>query len=968
MTKLSHAGAITAGERLTSHLYPKRRTALSLAIAVALGLPAVGYAQATPPAPPAEEELEEVVVTGIRAGIESAIALKADSGSIVEAISAEDIGKLPDTSIAESIARLPGITSQRAEGRASAISLRGTDPGFTTALMNGREQVSTGDNRSVEFDQYPSELINQVVVYKTPDSQLVGQGLAGTIDLRTIRPLDYGTQAVVLNLRGEYNADANLGADSDDTGYRFSFSYVDQFLDNTVGIAFGYARLDSPLATSGFGTYEPWNAAGSSGGAASCGGGSPANCVSNPGVTAGNYTTNGMKVRADMGSTVRDGLMASVQYKPTDRYETVLDLYYSTMDQTNNARSLEVNLGGYPGPCCDGTFPDGTVFGYSNTTVKNNTVVAGTLNNVVPLARNFLFETDDEILATGWRNEFQLNDEWQLVADLSYSKATREQDQFEVNAQYVPLPANGTAPRNIYDTGTFRLRGTGSMPSLSFLLDYADPTQVQVGPTIYGAGYTKAPEVEDELTSFRVDAIRDADLWWFSQTSFGINYADRTKDKISPESGLSTIGGGYYQIDDRFLLSPMNLNYADAGRALAWKVRGVLDAYYDPIVYGDPTTLPYLAPKYWDVEEEVWTGYLRADLSRDLSDTVRLRGNIGLQIITTDQSSSSFRVINAYTPTQQVLTVSDGKTYTDVLPQLNFAFELPDDQAVRVGVSRQMARARMDQLKATEEVGYDSATGIPGGSGGNPQLDPWRANALDVSYEKFFADRKGYVSAATFYKDLRSYIYTQVDPNRDYSDVLATLPPGFFAPGVVPQTTGNFSLPVNGDGGYLFGLEFAVSVPFDMFSEALDGFGAIVSYAYTDSDIEIQGSISSVASDNIPLPGLSEDVWNATLYYEKYGFGARIATRYRSEYIGEVTNFANDRTLRFVDSDMITDAQVSYLFDGNVLNGTLEGLQLLFQINNLTNEPYVAYSEDKQRLLDYQEYGTQYLFGVNYRF
>jgi TonB-dependent receptor len=279
-----------------------------------------------------------------------------------------------------------------------------------------------------------------------------------------------------------------------------------------------------------------------------------------------------------------------------------------------------------------------------------------------------------------------------------------------------------------------------------------------------------------------------------------------------------------------------------------------------------------------------------------------------------------------------------------------------------------MARARMDQLKATEEVGYDSATGIPGGSGGNPQLDPWRANALDVSYEKFFADRKGYVSAATFYKDLRSYIYTQVDPNRDYSDVLATLPPGYFAPGVVPQTTGSFSLPVNGDGGYLFGVEFAVSVPFDMFSEALDGFGAIVSYAYTDSDIEIQGSISSVASDNIPLPGLSEDVWNATLYYEKYGFGARIATRYRSEYIGEVTNFANDRALRFVDSDMITDAQVSYLFDGNVLNGTLEGLQLLFQINNLTNEPYVAYSEDKQRLLDYQEYGTQYLFGVNYRF
>jgi len=151
----------------------------------------------------AEEPIEEVVVTGIRRGIRDAIEVKRQSGSIVEAISAEDIGKLPDTSIADSISRLPGLTSQRAEGRASAISLRGTDPGFTTALLNGREQVSTGDNRSIEFDQYPSELLSSVVVYKTPDAQLVGQGLAGTIDMRTTRPLEYGRRAIVFNIRGE---------------------------------------------------------------------------------------------------------------------------------------------------------------------------------------------------------------------------------------------------------------------------------------------------------------------------------------------------------------------------------------------------------------------------------------------------------------------------------------------------------------------------------------------------------------------------------------------------------------------------------------------------------------------------------------------------------------------------------------------------------------------------------------------
>jgi TonB-dependent receptor len=160
------------------------------------------------------------------------------------------------------------------------------------------------------------------------------------------------------------------------------------------------------------------------------------------------------------------------------------------------------------------------------------------------------------------------------------------------------------------------------------------------------------------------------------------------------------------------------------------------------------------------------------------------------------------------------------------------------------------------------------------------------------------------------------------------------------------------------------GLEFSTSVPFNMFSDALDGFGAQFSYSYTDSDISIEGSVSSVPINNIPLPGLSQDVWNLTLYYEKYGFAARINTRYRSEYLGEVTNFANDRGFRFVDEDQITDAQFSYSFDGD----RLDGLQLLFQINNLTNEPYVAYSQDKTRVLDYQEYGTQYLLGLNYRF
>ena len=897
-----------------------------------------------------EEVIEEIVTTGIRGSIQRAIDLKQTSNSIVEAVSAEDLGRLPDTSIADAISRLPGLTSQRAEGRASAISLRGTDPGFTTALLNGREQVSTGDNRSVEFDQYPSELLNAVLVYKTPDSSLVGQGLVGTIDLRTVRPLDYGNTAFAANIRGEMNSHDDLGADSDEWGSRISVSYIDQFMDGTVGLAVGYARLDAPLATRGFGTYAPWGAVNKS------------NPDWNAGVPDGTLTTNGMKVRTDMGSTERNGFMAALQFEPNDRYSGIVDLYYSTMEQTNNARSLEVNLGDYPAVCCDGPWPPGTQFGYSDVTVSNGVAVAGDVLQVVPLARNFLFLTDDEVLSVGFNNNFMLNDEWSLLADLSYSKATREQDQFETQAQYVPL-SDPTQPANQYDTATFQLNGTSSMPTLSFVRDYADPDQVQVGPTIYGAGYTKAPVVEDEIASFRVDLVRAAEFGWFDEIAVMANYTERTKDKISPESGLSTANGGYNRVDDRFLTSPMNLDYAGAGQALAWDVGGVLNEYFNPIVYGDPTTLPYLAGKYWDVQEDVWTVALRGNLFHELSSNVTLLGNVGVQVVGTDQSSSSFFVTRAFTPDQVVTRVSDGKSYEHVLPQVNLVFAMGDVHAVRVGLAKTIARARMDQLKATEESGYDFITGEPGGSGGNPLLDPWEAWNFDVAYERYFGEGEGYVAVAGFYKDLETYIYDQT-VRYDFTTLLENTPPALFPPGVTPQTEGDFTRPVNGSGGYVQGLELSASVPFNMFSESLDGFGAQFSYSYTDSDIAIQGSVSSIPIESIPLPGLSQDVWNLTLYYENYGFAARINTRYRSEYIGEVTNFANDRGFRFVDADQITDAQFSYSFQGD----RLSGLQLLFQINNLTNEPYVAYSQDKTRVLDYQEYGTQYLLGLNYRF
>ena len=235
--------------------FTSKRSWLLGTAALALAVSGTAYAQDASGEDEDEAVQDVVIVTGIRGSIANSIAAKRNSDSIVEAISAEDIGKLPDNSIAESLARLPGLTAQRVRGRAQVLSVRGLGPDFTTALLNGREQVTAGDNRGVEFDQYPSELISSALVYKTPDASLIGQGLAGTVDLRTVRPLDYSERTVSFGARYELADIGALNAGSDAEGYRITGTYIDQFANDTIGVAIGIVNQSSPTQAE---RWEAW--------------------------------------------------------------------------------------------------------------------------------------------------------------------------------------------------------------------------------------------------------------------------------------------------------------------------------------------------------------------------------------------------------------------------------------------------------------------------------------------------------------------------------------------------------------------------------------------------------------------------------------------------------------------------------------------------------------------------------------
>jgi iron complex outermembrane receptor protein len=920
--RLQHVRCVSVG-RVRLALATAACGLLLLAVAAS---PAYSQEQTGAGAESTEQKLTVITVTGVRAAIETAIAVKQGSDLIVEAISAEDIGKLPDTSIAESISRLPGLTSQRSDGRASDISIRGTDPQFATGLLNGREQVSTGDNRSIEYDQYPSELVSGVVVYKTPDASLIGQGLSGTIALQTIRPLEYGRRTTVVDIRGEKNSDASLGSDSKNNGYRASVSFIDQFLDNTLGLAIGYARLSSPVVGRELGLYDPWHL----------------NGTEHAGVPANVYVTDGVKSLASSGSNVRDGALATVEWRPTTAYTSTLDLYWTSSLQNNNRRSMEVNLGNYP-----------NTTNYSNLQIVGDTLVGATIGNSVPLARNFLYITSDEIFQAGWNNKWK-GDAWSVMGDLAYSRATRDEHDYETQGQYTG---------GVTDTVSYFLPGT-SQPTFTAQRSYTNPAQVLVGPTIYGGGYSRFPHVVDELKSFRLEGAHPAG-GWFSDFLVGANYDDRTKTKHQPETGLNTIGGTFDQIASNLLLSPANLSFSGTPPSLAWNVPGVLNTYFQPIVPN--STAGFLVAKNWEVLEKITTGYLKGNLNHELSPSVTLRGNIGVQVVHTDQSSNSmfFNEVNNPATGKPIgaSPISDGKKYNDVLPAANLVFELPAQQLLRFSAAREVARPRMDQMNAGYDFNVSTTTGIPSDSIGNPKLDPWRADALDLSYEKYFAN-KAYISIAAFYKNLKSYIYDVTSNSFDLSQLVSQLPPP--PPGQPPRLNiGSFTQPVNGAGGRLDGFELTASAPGELLADWLSGFGASVSLSETDSSINVLGQVAGGAtSSTIPLPGLSKTVASAMLYYEKYGFAARVASRYRSNYIGEITDFAGDRALEYVRHELITDFQTSYEFK----EGRAQGLMVMFQVNNLTNTPFIDYSLITARTRDYETFGRDFFFGLNYKF
>src|SRR5206468_273078 len=414
-----------------------------------------------------------IIVTGFRAALRSSTAKKKNSETVVESVTAEDIGKLPDNSIGESIARLPGLAAQRSNGRANIISIRGFGPDFSTTTLNGRQQTTTNDSRAVEFDQYPSEILSGVDVYKTAEADHTAGGLVGSIDLRTIRPLDYGHRVIAVGVRGTY-VDQKLLPKSTDKGGRVFGTFVDQFSHDTIGLAVSAAYTSEPYQT------RDWNAWGY--------GGYP----------GGGQGMNGVKTWFEADVLKRFGGTATLQGRLSDNLTMSLDGFYSHYVDNIDQKGFEMpfNCGGFCGHDA-----------ISNVTTANGLVTSATIMGT-PVIENYATDRHANQYSVGWNTLWDGHNGWRAMGDVSWSRTDRNEHRIETTAGLI----NGHLSTGPTATVGYTLTPHGP----EFTSNYDGASSNLVLTDVEGwsgspvqAGYDKVRKSKDDLKELRGEIERE---------------------------------------------------------------------------------------------------------------------------------------------------------------------------------------------------------------------------------------------------------------------------------------------------------------------------------------------------------------------------------------------------------------------------------------------------------------------------
>jgi iron complex outermembrane receptor protein len=1005
-------------------LFDRRKTPVTLfqksaiALAVSMSVTAVSYSQDQD-----ATELDEVVVTGFRGSLNTALAAKRAETSAIDVISAEDVGKFPDSNLAESMQRIPSVALSRGDGgEGKNISVRGLGPTFTRVRINGMEAASqtgssdiygAGNNgRTFDFNVFPTELFSQLAVRKTASADVEEGSLGATVDLKAPRPFDYADSSVFsMTARGIYN-DV-----SEDVDPRASMLFSQKFADDTFGVLASVAYQKRNIRETGYSAVDILPASASANNLAPMG---------QPGIWLP-YCTPAGYVPQSPANSAATGASAALCSTGNPRTSN-LAAFNTVMALTNPA---------VRDPVSGALIPGGGAFlprlpRYVNSE-QDTERTGGTLS--------FQWQPNENtnVSIDGLKSKYQVERRDNYLLGLSFGRTLTNQGQPMVSVREIEFDEHGSIQYGVFDGVDVRSEGlvdqfTATFEQANINIDhkfgdefkvnasYGRSNSIWDGPMrlqtfldvidvdgftldfrggretpLIGFGsltpddvnsYTYAPGLPNgtilggfstqgkparNVTS--IETLEASGTWSpIEMLDFTLGLQDRTSNFrshnsniFSTQSATTVIPAGFTLADFTTTIDGLDESFG-GGAPASWVA---IDSTKWREVFNfadrDFCSTPTCGAAQSQILEEIHSAYLMVSFNSGEDWAVPIRADLGVRYVKTSQHAVGHIPVSTGSPapfqTRGQRNEVD-RQYTDTLPSLNLTAELTDDLVLRFGASKVMARPDLGNLTPSATVTVTTQNA----STNNPFLDPIRAKTADIGLEWYFQPG-ALLSVAYFYKDIETYVQ-RITQRVPYStlglplELLVGSPSG-------PNDLFNASNLANTEGGPLKGFEVNAQIPFTFLDvPVLRNFGVLANYTRVASEIEYvlttapnpaaPGGFDILATTTNDLVDLSKNTASATLFYDDGRFSARVTGSYRDKYIRGIP--------ASIGSDVRANKANTFVDFSSSLNVT-DNLSLIFEVQNVTSERNTLYIDDtREDTLFQTEIGRTATLGATFKF
>ncbi|MEH3103858.1 MAG: TonB-dependent receptor [Sphingomonas phyllosphaerae] len=926
-------------------------TALTPGFAAAQDAPLPQEASAVAPTSPVASTgpaADDIVVTGVRASLRSAQALKRDSASILDAVVAEDIGKLPDNNASEALARVTGVQVNRSNDEANGVLIRGL--GDISTTFNNRE-IFTAENRGVALQDFPAGALAALEVYKSGTADLIEPGLAGLVNVRSRRPFDFTGFEIAGGIRGAYNDQSGkldpvgniLITDRWDTGigeigalvnfaitrtrYRNAVRFNDQGTRTAAGDA-GNTTDDLTVTTPGVGTdFRIPN-------------------------SVGNYFATGTRTRPSVNG--------SLQWRPSDRLEVYADglwqAYRGEQSNENFTALLESATLALPGQT--GTRPtlSNVVLDPSDPRkVLSLTKTGGLAPQQFRSSFNDRTDTYQGAIGFVWKG-----DRAKISSDYAYTYSTYSQLEYSLDARFASSPQVDVE---------FDRDGGASFSFPGF--DALNPDNY-----IWRGFYQKRYHATGGGHQWRADLQLDTELPLIQRLDFGVRWVSRTAkleqgdrylatDALGiplaslPTGALEKVEDGFRQPAAQFRnwLMPSRASIRsnfDALRALTYSVGPQLIArdpnnvdLRDSVARFGQEEIALREDGGFSAQESTYAAYAMARYDFTVAG-IEVDGTAGVRVVNNDGTYRGTTRLNTDNVISFVSQINR-QNYVDVLPSFGARLKFTPKLQARLAYTETRTRPNFGQLNPAFNITRSTVTGgafDASGSGGNPDLVPLTSNNWDATLEWYFAPT-GSFTASVFYRDLFGFIsnYTSIVQDPTYGRL-------------------QVSRPENAGSGSIKGAEANFQTFFDFLPGLLSGFGTQLNVTYLDGTNQLPSTLGE-AAPVVPITGVSKWTYNITGFYEKGPISARLSYNRRSEYVDSFTR--NPGEAQFAG---VTVRPISRL-DFSASYTPFENITLTADVSNILAQPWQNYrnfAADAGYPVDVREEGRYYSLGIRFRF